>query len=309
MAYLDCQNLSMGVWRLAREQHGVVALSQLLQLGYTMSAVKHRVAAGRLHPMRRGVYAVGRPQLSRKGEWMTAVLSCGPTAALSHSSAAALWAIGRERDRRVHVSISGGTIRCSRDIVTHRRSSLGSDVTRCSGIPVTTPVRTLLDLAVRLRAGALEAAVNEADKLDLIDPERLRAELEVRKGQHGVRPLRALLDRATFVLTDSELERRFVPIALRAGLGSPRTQAQVNGFRVDFYWPDLGLVVEADGLRYHRTPAQQARDRRRDQAHATAGLTHLRFTHWQVRHEPSYVEATLRAVARRAREAFGTSGT
>jgi len=309
MAYLDRQNLSMGVWRLAREQHGVVALFQLLQLGYTMSAVKHRVAAGRLHPMRRGVYAVGRPELSRKGEWMTAVLSCGPSAVLSHSSAAALWEISPERDRRVHVSISGGTIRCGRDIVTHRRSSLGSDVTRCSRIPVTTPVRTLLDLALRLRAGALEAAINEADKLDLIDPDRLRAELEVRKGQHGVRPLRALLDRATFVLTDSELERRFVPIALRAGLCRPRTQAQLNGFRVDFYWPDLGLVVETDGLRYHRTPAQQARDRIRDQAHVTAGLTQIRFTHWQVRHEPGYVEATLRAVARRAQEAFGTSGT
>jgi very-short-patch-repair endonuclease len=75
----------------------------------------------------------------------------------------------------------------------------------------------------------------------------------------------------------------------------------LNGFKVDFYWPDLGLVVETDGLRYHRTPAQQARDRIRDQAHAAAGLTPLRFTRAQVHFEPERVHATLVAVARRLR--------
>jgi very-short-patch-repair endonuclease len=75
----------------------------------------------------------------------------------------------------------------------------------------------------------------------------------------------------------------------------------VNGFRVDFYWPDLGLVVETDGLRYHRTPARQARDRRRDQTHTAAGLTPLRFTHAQVRHEPTHVRETLRRTASRLR--------
>jgi very-short-patch-repair endonuclease len=79
------------------------------------------------------------------------------------------------------------------------------------------------------------------------------------------------------------------------------TGRRINGFKVDFYWPDLGLVVETDGLRYHRTPAQQARDRSRDQAHTAAGLTCLRFTHAQVRYEPEQAEKTLRAVARRLR--------
>jgi very-short-patch-repair endonuclease len=309
MAYLNRQNIARRVWRLASRQHGVVALFQLLELGYTMSAIKHRVAKGRLHPVRQGVYAVGRPELTRKGEWMAAVLSCGPATLLSHLSAAALWGIRPEPDRAVHVSVSGGGVRCQRDLITHRRSGLDDDATRCCGIPVTRPIRTLLDIATRLPAGALEAAVNEADKLDLVDPEELRAELEARKGQHGVRSLRALLDRATFTLTDSELERRFLPIARRAGLGLPQTQVRVNGFKVDFYWPELGLVVETDGLRYHRTPSQQARDRIRDQAHTAAGLAHLRFTHWQVRHDPDYVEETLQAVARRARATFVGSGT
>jgi very-short-patch-repair endonuclease len=75
----------------------------------------------------------------------------------------------------------------------------------------------------------------------------------------------------------------------------------VNGFEVDFYWPDLGLIVETDGLRYHRTPAQQSRDRLRDQVHTAAGLTCLRFTHEQITFHPAHVEHTLRATAERLR--------
>jgi uncharacterized protein DUF559 len=109
------------------------------------------------------------------------------------------------------------------------------------------------------------------------------------------------LEQPTFTLTDSELERCFLPITRRAGLAPPLTGRHVNGFKVDFHWPELGLIVETDGLRYHRTPAQQARDRLRDQAHAAAGLTPLRFTRAQVRFEPGHVQATLAAVVRRLR--------
>jgi very-short-patch-repair endonuclease len=102
------------------------------------------------------------------------------------------------------------------------------------------------------------------------------------------------------VLTDSELERLFWPIAAEAGLAPPLTGQRVNGFKVDFYWPDLGLVVETDGLRYNRTPAQQARYRLRDQAHAAAGLTPHRFTHEQVRYQPEHVRAALESVVAQA---------
>jgi very-short-patch-repair endonuclease len=90
------------------------------------------------------------------------------------------------------------------------------------------------------------------------------------------------------------------PIARAAGLPEPLTQAYVNGYRVDFYWPDLRLVVEADSLRFHRTPAQQRRDTERDQAHAMAGLIPLRFTHSQIAYEPRYVRKVLEAVRARA---------
>jgi very-short-patch-repair endonuclease len=173
------------------------------------------------------------------------------------------------------------------------------DVDGRDGIPVTCPIRTLLDLAGMLSRSSLERAVNEADRLDLIDPEALLASLDRYRGQRGVARLRTLLDRRTFRLTDSELERRFLRIGTEAGLPMPETGSHLNGFRVDFFWPELGLVVETDGLRYHRTPAQQARDRLRDQAHLAAGLAPLRFTHAQVRFEAGHVRSTLRAVADR----------
>jgi very-short-patch-repair endonuclease len=84
-------------------------------------------------------------------------------------------------------------------------------------------------------------------------------------------------------------------------LAAPLTGQRLNGFKVDFLWPKLGLVVETDGLTYHRTPAQQKRDHVRDQAHTAAGLTPLRFTHEQVRYEAGDVLAVLRSTAGRIR--------
>ncbi len=158
---------------------------------------------------------------------------------------------------------------------------------------MTTVRATLSALATRLDTAKLERAINEADKRNLITPTVLRAAID---GDPRAAALRRILDRRTFVLTDSELERRMLPIARAAGLPQPRTREWLNGFRADFYWPELGLVVETDGLRYHRTPAEQARDRLRDQAHAAAGLTTLRFTHEQARYEPDHVRETLTAV-------------
>jgi uncharacterized protein DUF559 len=233
---------------------------------------------------------------------MGAVLACGPEAALSDECAGIAFGIRPDRPVPLEVSIPLSLTRRRPGIVVHRRRHLAADITRYRGIPITTPVRTLIDLATRLPRRELEAAVNEADRLDLVDPESLRAALAGRGGERGVAALRRVLDRHAFALTDSELERLFLPIARRAGLPEPLTRYRLNGFRVDFYWPGLGLVVETDGLRYHRTPAEQARDRLRDQAHAAAGLTPLRFTHAQVRWEAPDVERTLGSVAARLRQ-------
>lgn len=301
MGYQRLQRSDVAAWRVAKQQHGVISRTQLLGLGFGAQAIKHRVATGRLHRVWRGVYAVGRPELTDHGVWMAAILRCGPDAVLSHESAATLWQIRIYDPREVDVSVPANVVRRPPGIAVHRRALTPQDLTRRNRIPVTTPLCTLVDLARRLRGGPLEAAIGEADKRDLIDPESLRTALEGLAGRPGEPALRATLDRRTFALTDSELERRFLPLARAAGLPPPRTGQHVNGFKVDFHWPDLGLVVETDGLRYHRTQAQQAQDHVRDQAHAAAGLTPLRFTHAQVVFEPGYVQATLRRVARRLR--------
>lgn len=301
MAYKTAQPLVREAWALAETQHWVITRRQLLELRFSDPAIRHRIAKGRLHPLWPGVYAVGRPRLSRHGVWMAAVLACGPRAFLSHESAAMLLEIIQCTRSPVEVSVpSGQCPRARRGIRVHRRRGLTeADVTHHLGIPVTSPALTLLDLAPSLSRDQLERAIGEADKHDLIDPESLRHELERFTGRPGIAALRGTLDRHAFVVTDSELERRFLPLARQAGLPLPLTQQHLHGFRVDFYWPDLGLVVETDGLRYHRTPAQQAKDRLRDQALAAAGLTPLRFTRSQVRFEPDRVRSILEAVAAR----------
>lgn len=230
---------------------------------------------------------------------MAAVLACGEDAALSHSSAAALWRVGSEQGGLVELSLPSSSRRRHAGLRIHRRPSLNlqRDLTREYGIPCTTPVRTLIDMSLRLDRAGVERMINEADKYNLTHPPQLREALDARAGEPGVARLRDVLDRRTFRLTKDELERRFLPLAREAGLPTPLTGQFVNEFEVDFYWPDLGLVVETDGLRYYRTPAEQARDRLRDQTHTAAGLTPLRFTHEQVRYEPEHVLAVLRATA------------
>ncbi len=184
----------------------------------------------------------------------------------------------------------------------HRREKLGAgDVIVREGIPVTAPTRTLIDLAAISDSETIEQLVNEADRLDLVDPDTLRGALGGYRGQRGVAKLRAVLDPRVFRRTKSGLERAFLRLVVRAGLPTPLTQQRVNGFEVDFYWRELGLVVETDGLKYHRTISRQALDRRRDQAHAAAGLTTLRFTEDQIDFEVAHVIETLRAVAGRLR--------
>ena len=273
-------------------------VQELMRLGLSREVIRHWAATGRVHRVHRGVYAVGSPHLSRRDAFLAAVLACGDHAALSHESAAALWGILRDRPARpTDVTVPTGTTRRRPGVVIHRRCLKLGEVTRRYGVPVTSPATTLLDLAVRLDRPALERAINEADRRDLIDPERLRAKADGMTGRSGVRALRNALDRHTFTLTRSELERAFLGIVRRAGLPRPQTRAIVNGFEVDFFWPGFGLVVETDGLRYHRTTSQQARDRLRDQTHLRAGLTALRFTHHQVARQPDHVAELLRSQA------------
>jgi very-short-patch-repair endonuclease len=234
---------------------------------------------------------------------MAAVLACGDGTMLSHRSGAALWEIGTERRGVIDLSVRRrAELRRPGLRIRGRPALPEKDMASHDGIPVTTPARTLVDLATELSSLQIERAVNEADKRNLIDPETLRTALDGYSGQPGAPALRRILDKRTFRLSDSDLEITFRPIATSAGLPIPLSKQLVNGFEVDFFFPDLGLVIETDGLRYHRTPATQSRDARRDRAHVLAGMTPLRFTHHEIRYEPASVRDALIRTAALLRE-------
>src|SRR5688572_17903641 len=134
----------VAVARRAAVQWGVLSLDELLRCGLSRNAVATRVRTGHLHPLYRGVYAVGHTNLTREGAFLAAVKACGPTAVLSHFSAAALYGLVRWDDRYPQVTVADTTPRRHRGIRTHRTTL--PDRTRCQGIPITTPVRTLIDL-------------------------------------------------------------------------------------------------------------------------------------------------------------------
>jgi very-short-patch-repair endonuclease len=285
------------VWDLVCKQHGVVARSQLLGFGIGSRSIEHRIAKGRLHRLWRGVYAVGRPQVSQKGRWMAAVLACGPPALLSHRSAAALWGIA-PAPRTGPIEVVASVFHRRAGIRVHRRRDLRPKHRReVEAIPVTDPISTLVDLASCAPDWQVERAINDADRLGLVGAEALRRTIGGLGPRPGMSRMRKLL--GLDALTDTGLERAFLGIVRNAGLPLPETQAQVSGYRVDFHWPDLGLIVETDGWRHHRTSGEQSTDRRRDQTHMASGLTTIRFGEDQVRYEPDYVRRTLAAVIAR----------
>jgi very-short-patch-repair endonuclease len=297
MAPINVQQAGRRVWALARKQHGVITRAQLFALGYSVDAIRHRIDVGRLYTVHAGVYAVGRPGLTEKGRWMAAVLSCGPRAALSHLNAAVFLGIRSRRPRVIDVSVPAASNPRPQGVRVHRRTTF--EVTRRSGIPVTTPIQTLIDCATVLSGKHVTAMINEADARDLVRADQLAGALPGYAGQRGVPLLRAILDPTVFALTHSELERMFLPLARRAGLPKPETQRVLGTDRVDFFWSDLDLVVEADSLTYHRTALQQSRDTERDHAHFAAERLPLRFTHHQIARRQAYVVGLLRDVRRR----------
>lgn len=284
-------------WDLVRRQHGVISFAQLVALRYSRHAIRHRIARGRLHPLYEGVYAVGRPEVSQEGQWAAALLACGDPSALTAGSGAALLRIGEERGV-IEVAVPPSHDPQYPGIRPHRLRALGS-WGWCDGLRVMDPATVIVSLATYLGHGDLEAAINTADRTNLINPEQLRDALQAMPRRPGKGILRRTLDRRTFVFTDSALERFYLPLSDQAGLTRPRTQRYVNSYRVDFVY-DIGMVVETNGLRYHRTAAQQTRDLERSQIHTANGFTPLTFSHAQIRYDPEHVVRILRATAARS---------
>jgi very-short-patch-repair endonuclease len=270
--------------RLAANQHGVITTAHLIAAGLSRGRIAERVKAGRLHPLHRGVYAVGHTCVSDEGRWMAAVLACGEGAVLSHLSAGQLWGI-RPRQRRasgtgtpgelpdVHVTVPKTSgMKRRKGVVLHRSTTLiDRHCTLRDGIPVTTPARTLADLRPLLSPAQVSAAVREAEFL------RLPIEGQIES------------DRAR-----TELEQAMLAICRRHRLPRPEVNVKIDQFEVDFLWRDRRLVVEVDGWDSHRTRSAFEEDRARDARLAVLGYEVLRFTWRQVTQDARPVAETIR---------------
>ena len=297
--FLDPRSPDRVIAELARRQHGVVSRAQLVAAGLGPGAIEHRERMGRLHRLHRGVYAVGHRRLTRQGRWMAAVLACGEGAVLSHRSAAALWGIRRAAAAAVDVSVPTRAGRARHaGIAVHRpRRLTDADRTQHDAIPVTTPARTLADLAAILTPPQLERAVTATEELRLFD---LHAVTAAARGRPGSAALtRVLAAWTTVEITRSELEDRFLALCHDHGLPRPAVNGRVHGYEVDFHWPAQRLVVEADSRRHHATRAAFEADRARDADLLVAGYRVVRFTYAQITDGHHAAARTLRALLRR----------
>ncbi len=264
---------------------GVIDRAQLAVLGVERGAVEHRIRVGRLRPLYRGVYAVGHDAVSPRGRLVAGLLAAGPGAALSHRTAARLWKLTLFMPQFVEITTTNRSRRSRNGLILHETQEL--NVTLRHDLPVTTPIRSLLDLAATRPRDEVERACSEALVLGLTTAEELTR-------QHGRGA--AVLARITgdgIAPTRSELERRFLKAVLKARLPRPEVNTRIGRHRVDFLWRDRRLVVELDGWRFHGHRLAFERDRVRDVELQLAGYTVVRFTWRQLRDEPTTVMTSI----------------
>jgi very-short-patch-repair endonuclease len=276
---------------LSARQHGVVTRRQLHALGLDDSAIARRKKTARLHQLYRNVYAVGRTDLTTEGRYLSAVLAYGNRAVLSHRSAAVLWRICRERGARIDVTVPTGGSRAQRGRIVIHRSSLPTEHrTVRERIPVTTPSRTIIDLADHVTRRELERAIDEAVylRLDLTS-------LRPLPGRKGVGTLAQVLESHSqgTTRTRSDFEELLLALCDRHGLPRPLVNQTIAGYEVDFVWPRAWLVVETDGWSAHGRRSAFERDRIRDAALQVAGWRVIRITWRRLVEEPDVVARQL----------------
>lgn len=264
---------------IAARQHGVIAHRQLVVAGLTTATISRWAAAGHLHRLHRGVYAVGHPNVSWEGRLLAAVFACRDGAMLSHSSATRLWAVERETRGPIHVSTPRDSRRAPRGVLVHRPRRLdAADCTSRHGIPVTTATRALFDQASSSTATALRRQFEQAEYLEVLDRRRLAALLEDASGRRGLGTLRALLAERSLPLaeTRSVFERLLLRICRDHGVPLPAVNVPLLGYEVDFLWPAARLVVEADGG--HHRGRRRDHDNERDARLSRAGYLVRRYS-------------------------------
>ena len=278
--------------RLVAGQDGVVSRRQLLGKGLSNPAISRWIQTGTLVPVHRGVYAVGYRRVGRRGLWHAALLAEGPQAAISHRDAGSEWKMTKPVRGPVSVTVPGASGReHRRGIDLHRAPLPPGEVVRRQGLRVTSPARTMLDLAALLTPRELERALDEAHFLGRVSSATLTETLDANGQRSGSAALRRALASHDLgsTRTDTALEERFLAIIRAAGLPDPRCQVWIGRFRVDFLWAAERLVAEADGEAAHRGQRRQARDADRDSELDARGYQTLRFSEDEIYDRPGAV--------------------
>ncbi|MDA0167510.1 type IV toxin-antitoxin system AbiEi family antitoxin domain-containing protein [Solirubrobacter taibaiensis] len=269
---------------MAARQWGVVDLDDLRACGLSQQAVSKRVAAGRLVRMYQGVWAVGYLPLSLEGRFLAAVLACGPGAALSHWSAVVHWGMREWIEHVPHVT--SPALRRQPGIVHHRSEQFERTIHR--GIPVTTPVRTICDIAATASLKVLRSVMNQAFGLELVR----HTELILYSGRGAKKLRRVLTDAAP---TKSELENLVLALIREAGLPRPLVNPRLRGtdYIPDFLWPNERLILEADSRRFHGNMIARADDATRQLVLETMGLRVIRTTWREATTHPAVVQRRI----------------
>jgi very-short-patch-repair endonuclease len=284
---------------IAADQWGVLSVGELRACGLSEIAIRVRVACGRLHPVHRGVYAVGHPGLSTVGRFLAAVKACGPNAVLSHVAAAVMWGFVEDDECVPEVTVTGAATRVHRGIRVHRTASLAQhEWLRFDGVPITSPLRTLLDLAAVVDEKTLRRAVRRAQGLRRVTVRRLAEGLRRAGPRRGTRRLARIIATGP-APTRSELENVVLDLLLDGGFAHPDVNRPLrfDGRRMipDFRWPAERIVVEADGGAWHDSPDARREDAERQALLEANGERVLRVTWHQAVARPAQTLARLRA--------------
>ncbi len=239
------------VARFAAAQHGRVTAAQLRKAGVDKHRASRWLRQGRLHRVHHDVYAVGHLARSVDAFYMSAVLAGGGGAALSHEPSSHLLHLLQGPPPRPEVTVPTTAHRRRPGIVIHRVRELHErDIFKLRGIRITTPARTLLDLAPRLSAERLARACHEAWVGHDMTPAHVEACIARNPKKPGIAKLRVALGSD---VTLSDLEQGFLVLLRQHDLPLPRTNVDHRGDKVDCHWPDVGVTVELLSFQFHTT--------------------------------------------------------
>ncbi len=285
--------------RVAAEQHTVISTRQLTDCGLASGAITVRVRRGNLRRLHRGVYALGAGPLTLRARLVAAVLACGPGAILSHFAAAAWWGFVVWDERRVDVTVPRAAGRRVPAIRPRRPRALSPrDAWRRDGIDITSPARTVLDLAAELPASALRRMVRQALTERRVSIRDLTAVIERSTGHAGTAAVQGLITDG-HVATRSELEDRALDLLGQAGIERPEVNAKlVLGQRAvepDLLWRRQRLVVELDGAAWHDNRLSREDDAARQALLEAHGYRVVRITWRQLVDAPAQTLARIRA--------------